>query len=164
MPQDGNNPRRRSRRATGERQSPSAPDALTSSAHQLRRQDLHGIRRFLILTVSRDLRQKLQHSAVVEFDCHPEQVLFAQRRACPERSRGNLGDPRDASRALRRDNARLDRFLIQLHHYPAISIRPLAPWRLANTVGLGRRVGVRYLQKRKIRLLALRGPGGSGCG
>jgi hypothetical protein len=54
---------------------------------------------------------------MAQFDCHPEQAFFAQRRACPELAEGIW-----ASRAMCRalcDTllARLARFLIKLHHY-----------------------------------------------
>jgi D-tyrosyl-tRNA(Tyr) deacylase len=49
--------------------------------------------------------------------CHPEQDAFAQRRACPERSRGNLGEPREVRVLCDTIIARLARFLAKLTHY-----------------------------------------------
>ena len=52
----------------------------------------------------------MRGAVVVQFACHPEQAVFAQRRIW-------------ASRAKRRvlcdaEIARLARFLFKLHHYP----------------------------------------------
>jgi hypothetical protein len=48
---------------------------------------------------------------VAQFDCHPEQALFAQRR--------DLGEPRDASRTSRRNNRAFGSLPYQSEPLPA---------------------------------------------
>ena len=51
----------------------------------------------MVLCTGRNLSAKTTKSPVVaQFDCHPEQAFFAQSR--------DLGEPREASRTLRRNN------------------------------------------------------------
>jgi hypothetical protein len=47
---------------------------------------------------------------VVQFACHPERAFFCEVK--------DLGALRDASRALRRNKARLARFLIECSNEP----------------------------------------------
>jgi len=59
---------------------------------------------------------------VVQFDCHPEQAFFAQRKPALSGVEGDLGEPREGPRSLRTNKfARLARFLAKLHHYPTCS-------------------------------------------
>jgi hypothetical protein len=80
---------------------------------------------------------------VVQFDCHPEPALFAQRRIW-------------AIRAMRRVlcdaiTARLDRFpiklhhyRIKLHHYRTLSILASSISRLTENPWIGRRSGSQF--------------------
>jgi len=58
--------------------------------------------------------QSQQHSVktlpvVAQFDCHPEQAFFGAAK--------DLGEPREASRSLRRNNRALGSLPSQLHHH-----------------------------------------------
>jgi hypothetical protein len=46
---------------------------------------------------------------VVQFGCHPEQAVFAAVK--------DLGEPREASRPLRRNNRASGSHLLKLHYY-----------------------------------------------